>query len=86
VNADEDRQDPKALAEAGKVNWRSWWDGPDGPIVRQWNIDGFPTIYLIDAKGVLRYKVPFASREAMERDIEKNIDKLLKEAEGQPSS
>ena len=39
-----------------KMTWRSWWDGGStgGPIASQWNIQGWPTLYLIDSKGILR--------------------------------
>ena len=26
-----------------------------GPVCRQWNVRSFPTIYVLDAKGVLRF-------------------------------
>ena len=41
-----------------KMTWRSWWDGGDtrGPIASKWNVRGWPTIYVLDAKGVIRYK------------------------------
>jgi hypothetical protein len=54
--------DPRSTARRGRerdnVTWRSFWDGPttDGPIARKWNIQGWPTMYLLDAKGVIRHK------------------------------
>ena len=41
-----------------KMTWRSWWDGGNtrGPIATAWNVRGWPTIYVLDAKGVIRYK------------------------------
>ncbi len=41
-----------------KMTWRSWWDGGNtrGPIATMWNVSGWPTIYVLDAKGVIRYK------------------------------
>ena len=35
------------------------WNGPDGtrgPISKRWNVTGWPTIYVLDHKGVIRYK------------------------------
>jgi thiol-disulfide isomerase/thioredoxin len=56
VNADEDEADLSANLKRHKVNWRSFkntaGDGP--PIAEQWNVDGFPSLYLIDHKGVIR--------------------------------
>ena len=42
---------------AGEVTWNSWFDGgTDGPIDKTWNIKGWPTLYVIDAKGIIRHK------------------------------
>ncbi len=40
------------------VSWRSFWDGGDtsGPIASTWNVSGWPTIYILDAAGVIRAK------------------------------
>jgi len=39
-----------------QVNWRSWADGKGGPICKKYRIEGFPTMILIDGKGVIRKK------------------------------
>jgi hypothetical protein len=41
------------------VTWRSFWcgeKGTSGPIPTKWNVRGWPTIYVIDHEGVIRYK------------------------------
>ena len=54
--------DPKETLEKvegdGTVLWRSFWDGGDtrGPIASAWNVRSWPTIYVIDHEGVIRYK------------------------------
>jgi hypothetical protein len=54
--------DPKdrlrAAMESEHITWRSWWDGgsPGGPIAQRWNVHGWPTIYVIDKRGVIRHK------------------------------
>jgi hypothetical protein len=73
--------DPKkTLVEVLKkenMTWRSWWDGGDtqGPIASKWNISGWPTIYVLDAKGVIRFKGP------REKALDEAVDTLLKERE-----
>ena len=57
--------DPKIeTAKQGKIDakllYRSWWDGFDkksteGPIATAWGVTGWPTTYLIDAKGIIRF-------------------------------
>jgi S1-C subfamily serine protease/peroxiredoxin len=67
----------EAIQKEKKVTWRSWNDGPiPGPIASQWNISTIPTMYLIDHKGIIRFK------GTLEPDfIEQAIDTLLAEAE-----
>jgi peroxiredoxin len=57
VNSDGDLQTARDTVARHHLNWRSFWDGPDGrdgPIARLWVIEGWPTTYLIDPKGMIR--------------------------------
>ena len=73
--------DPKkTLAEVLKkenMTWRSWWDGgnPSGPIATKWNVHSWPTIYVLDTKGVIRFKGP------REKQLDDAVDKLMAELE-----
>ncbi len=42
----------------GTILWRSFWDGGDtgGPIASSWNVYSWPTLYVLDHKGVIRFK------------------------------
>jgi hypothetical protein len=75
VNSDEDRNDVKKIVEKNNITWRSLWDGGDthGPIQTAYNVSHWPTIYLLDHEGVIRYiDVP-------EKELDEAIDKLLAE-------
>src|SRR5262249_34379518 len=58
VNHDEHRDRVRSAIAGGEITWRSWWDGIDQErgICEQWNIAGFPTVYVLDHRGVIRYK------------------------------
>ena|SRR5437764_5696049 len=77
VNSDHDRNELKKVMEKEEITWRSWFDGGStgGPIASRWNVQGWPTVYVLDAKGVIRYK----SVGADEAKIDATITKLLKE-------
>ena len=64
-----------------KLNWRSYADHNDkgsGEIVSKWNLVGTPTLYVLDHKGVIRYKWLGSPGE---KTIDSAIEKLVKEAE-----
>lgn len=55
VNGDEPARAKRTIA-AGSVTWRSWLDGPSGPITQKYKIEGWPTIYVLDKEGRIRFK------------------------------
>jgi len=76
VNSDPKDRVRQAMKKEN-ITWRSWWDGgsTEGPIAKAWNVNGWPTIYVLDAKGVIRYK------NVRENEMDKAVDKLLTELE-----
>ena len=74
VNSDTKERLRRAMKKEN-ITWRSWWDGGNtsGPIAKAWNVKGWPTIYVLDAKGVIRY------RDVRDKELDKAIDTLLKE-------
>ncbi len=74
INSDP-RENLKKAMEREKITWRSWWDGgsSDGPIAKKWNVHGWPTIYVLDHKGTIRYK------DVRDKQLEEAVETLLKE-------
>jgi len=59
VNSDSDLDEIREIVKEKNISWRSFWNGPEGtsgPISTRWNVSGWPTIYIIDADGIIRYK------------------------------
>ena len=56
VNCDDDREQTRRVVERQGLAWRSWYDGGEGRIAKEWQVDSFPTVYVIDHKGVIRHK------------------------------
>lgn len=59
VNSDLDKQSLKGELDRHGITWRSFWCGPkgtDGEIPRRWNIHAWPTVYVLDDRGVIRAK------------------------------
>jgi hypothetical protein len=55
VNSDMDRKALKQVLDKEEITWRSFYNGgTNGPISTAWKIQGWPTLYLIDHRGVIR--------------------------------
>jgi hypothetical protein len=55
VNTDPERETLLESIRTGEITWRCWWDGgQNGPITSRWNVLSFPSIFVIDAGGVIR--------------------------------
>jgi peroxiredoxin len=68
----------RELCNDKKVTWRCWSDGREGPIAREWQVDGLPTLYLLDQEGVIRQT--FTGRPE-EKALERAIGDLVEKAE-----
>jgi Redoxin len=55
VNNDTDRAKLKPFFVEHQITWPSIYDGADNTS-KQWNIKGFPAVFIIDAKGIIRYR------------------------------
>lgn len=59
VNSDANLAEVKPKFAEEKITWRSFWNGEEGtsgPIASQWNVRGWPTLYLVDHEGKIRHK------------------------------
>jgi thiol-disulfide isomerase/thioredoxin len=77
VNGDLSLTNAKRAIEREHMTWPSFWNGKEGsggPIAKAWNLDGWPTIYVMDAQGIIRFK-----GEAALQDINGCVDALMKE-------
>jgi thiol-disulfide isomerase/thioredoxin/tRNA A-37 threonylcarbamoyl transferase component Bud32 len=57
INCDEDRTEVAQVQKRVGITWRSWWSraGKNGEIRSEWLVDAFPTVYVLDHNGVIRY-------------------------------
>jgi hypothetical protein len=76
INSDPDKPELKKAMEKEQITWRSWWDDgtTEGPIAVRWNVTSWPTIYVLDERGVIRYK------NVRGEELDKAVDASLKEA------
>jgi hypothetical protein len=72
INSDKDKGYFRSRAKDMGVTWRSFWNGErgtSGPISSKWGVRSWPTIYVLDHKGVIRFKGPRGEKmtEAVEQ-------------------
>lgn len=74
INSDGDRSVVnKILSEQG-ITWRQAIEGSThGPLATKFNVSGWPTIYILDKKGVIRY------RDLRDEQMSDAVKKLLEE-------
>jgi thiol-disulfide isomerase/thioredoxin len=80
VNGDEDAEKAAKVARDQEITWPSLRNGGSrGPLSDQWRVDAWPTLYLIDHKGVIRRRfVGFPGNRAA---FDKLVDSLVAECE-----
>jgi thioredoxin family protein len=80
INSDTDRDALKEVLKKEEITWRSFWNGGStgGPISTEWNVQGWPTLYVIDHKGVIRHKHLGSPGDKV---LDEELDKLIAEAE-----
>jgi thiol-disulfide isomerase/thioredoxin len=79
VSGDDKKETLKEFLTKQPMPWVHWWGGADGGVIREWNIQGFPTFYVIDAKGVIRGKY-VGGGEEIGKKLDALVEKLVKEA------
>jgi thiol-disulfide isomerase/thioredoxin len=81
INSDRDREALKDTMEREQITWRSFWDGGStrGPIATAWAVRGWPTVYILDHKGVIR--AHSVGGGALKDEV---VAKLIQEAEEDP--
>ena len=84
VNSDRDLGELKKVLEEEKITWRSFWNGKEGtggPISTEWNVHGWPTLFVIDHKGVIRHKwLGSPGNNKLDAAIEKLVEEAEKES------
>jgi hypothetical protein len=76
INSDGDAAKVKSILADTGISWRQAIDGStSGPIAKRWQVQGWPTIYVLDAKGVIRYT------NVRGQEMEDAVNALLKEME-----
>ena len=72
INSDGDRESLNEILAENGITWRQAVDGTtSGPLATRWNVQGWPTIYVLDHEGKIR------ARDLRDAELEKKVVELL---------
>ncbi len=75
ISADAKKETLAGFLEKEKMPWTHWWNGSSGGVIQEWDVAYFPTIYVIDAAGVIRHQ------DIRNQKLEEAVNELLKQME-----
>jgi thiol-disulfide isomerase/thioredoxin len=75
ISADDKVQTVQDFIKKTPMPWTHWYEGVGGKMMQDWEVEYFPTIYILDHKGVIRYK------DLRGEKMDEAVEKLVKECE-----
>lgn len=81
INSDESRSALRKIIEEQKINWTNIYDGHagEGPLSCKWNVFSWPTTFVLDHEGVIRY------RNVRDAEMERAVQELLAKTPKKPT-
>ena len=80
VNSDQNKAELKQAMQKEQITWRSFWNGgsTSGPISTAWQVKAWPTLYILDHKGIIRYRFEGSPGA---KALDDAIERLVREAD-----
>ncbi len=84
VSVGDDKATLAAFLKKTDMPWSQWWDGHGGKARQLWNVESYPTIFVIDHKGIIRHQQE--DYDPKKDDLEGIVKKLVTTAEREKES
>jgi thiol-disulfide isomerase/thioredoxin len=78
VSIDDEKEELTEFLKKEPMPWTHWWDSKKA-VAEQWEVAAYPTLYVIDHMGVIRFKT--LSYDPKSEKLDKLIEQLVKDAE-----
>lgn len=79
VSSDNEKSDLTEFLSKEPMPWNHWFDGARGPVAKTFKVHAYPTLYLIDAKGIIRKKfVGSPGNEVLDKAVEELVEETQK--------
>lgn len=72
VQGDETIDTVHESLDSETITWRVWWNGEDKWISTQWNVRGWPSTFILDQRGIIRF------RDLRGKELSNAVRSLLK--------
>jgi thiol-disulfide isomerase/thioredoxin len=79
VSTDERKITLTTFLQKNRMPWTHWYDGRAGKLAGLWDVEVFPTVCVIDHKGIIRLRQ--VGHEPDSESFERAVEKLVKAAE-----
>ena len=73
ISGDQEKEALEKFLKKEEMPWTHLWNGDVGNITEKWSVEYFPTIYVLDQKGVIRFK------DVRDKELSAAVEKLLKD-------
>jgi thiol-disulfide isomerase/thioredoxin len=73
ISGDDKKETLTSFLKKESMPWTHWWNGKEGGIIEDWDVRYYPTIYVLDADGIIRHK------DLRGEELEKAVNALLAE-------
>jgi thiol-disulfide isomerase/thioredoxin len=78
VSVDDNSETVVKFQKKNEMPWAHWWVGRRGKQLETWDVEGYPTLVVIDHKGVIRHTyLGFSDKDKFSKEVEA----LVEEAE-----
>lgn len=75
ISGDDSKEKVARFLERTPMPWTHWYMGNGSEVIDTWEVDAYPMIFVLDHKGVIRYK------DVRDKKMDEAVDDLLKEME-----
>ena len=74
INSDGDRSVTAGILKQHKITYRNAVDGTtEGPVAKLYKVTGWPTVYVLDRKGIIRAKFIGVDPDQLTKAVEKEL-------------
>ncbi len=86
VDCEENKDMARGVMARERMTWPSWFDGDagTGPIAKRYHIRGYPSVFIIDAKGTIRIRT--ISSVGLDDAVDKLLAEMKRPTSGQRTS